>query len=104
MQRHDGGREPRVLDRLRHDYPLSLHGVGLALGSAGPLDRTHLRFFTRSSLVRLFTEAGFDTVRMQGINPTGSLKFKLANLVTLGRWADMRWLQFACVARPRRLG
>lgn len=40
---HDGGREPRLLDRLRQDYPLSLHGVGLALGSVGPLDRTHLR-------------------------------------------------------------
>jgi hypothetical protein len=40
---HDGGREPRVLDRLREDYPLSLHGVGLAPGSAGPLDRAHLR-------------------------------------------------------------
>jgi hypothetical protein len=40
---HDGGREPHVLDRLRVDYPLSLHGVGLALGSVGPLDRTHLR-------------------------------------------------------------
>jgi uncharacterized protein len=40
---HDGGREPRLLDRLREDFPLSLHGVGLALGSAGPLDRTHLK-------------------------------------------------------------
>jgi uncharacterized protein (UPF0276 family) len=40
---HDGGREPRLLDGLREEYPLSLHGVGLALGSSGPLDRSHLR-------------------------------------------------------------
>jgi uncharacterized protein (UPF0276 family) len=40
---HDGGREPRLLDRLRDNFPLSLHGVGLALGSVGPLDCTHLR-------------------------------------------------------------
>ena len=40
---HDGGREPRLLDRLREDYPLSLHGVGLALGSVAPLDDAHLR-------------------------------------------------------------
>ena len=40
---HDGGREPRLLDRLREDYPLSLHGVGLGLGSVDALDRTHLR-------------------------------------------------------------
>jgi len=30
----DGGREPAVLEALRRDYPLSLHGVGLGLGSA----------------------------------------------------------------------
>lgn len=67
----------------------------------GILDRTHLRFYTRSSLRRLLEEEGFSVERMQGINPTGSLKFGLANLLTLGRWSDMRWLQFACVARPR---
>jgi len=39
---HDGGREPAMLDRLRADYPLSLHGVGLALGSVEPLDRAHV--------------------------------------------------------------
>jgi len=30
------------LTRLRRDYPLSLHGVGLSLGSTDPLDRAHL--------------------------------------------------------------
>ena len=67
----------------------------------GILDRTHLRFYTRGSLRRLLEEEGFTVESMQGINPTGSLKFELVNLLTLGRWADMRWLQFACVARPR---
>ncbi len=67
----------------------------------GILDRTHLRFFTRSSLRRLLETEGFDVQTMQGINPTRSLKFRLANLVTLGRAADLRWLQYAVVARPR---
>jgi uncharacterized protein (UPF0276 family) len=40
---HDGGHEPRRLDRLREDYPLSLHGVGLALGSVASLDAAHLQ-------------------------------------------------------------
>lgn len=39
---HDGGREAGLLDRLRRDYPVSLHGVGLALGSVEPLDRAHV--------------------------------------------------------------
>jgi uncharacterized protein (UPF0276 family) len=37
-----GGQPHWYLERVRRDYPLSLHGVGLALGSAGPLDREHL--------------------------------------------------------------
>jgi 2-polyprenyl-3-methyl-5-hydroxy-6-metoxy-1,4-benzoquinol methylase len=67
----------------------------------GILDRTHLRFYTRSSLRRLLEDEGFAVARMQGINPTGSLKFRLFDLLTFGRCADMRWLQFACVATPR---
>jgi uncharacterized protein len=31
-----------VLESLRRDYPISMHGVGLSLGSAGALDREHL--------------------------------------------------------------
>ncbi|MEE8248985.1 MAG: DUF692 domain-containing protein, partial [Gammaproteobacteria bacterium] len=31
-----------ALERIRANYPLSLHGVGLSLGSAGPLDHQHL--------------------------------------------------------------
>jgi uncharacterized protein len=31
-----------ALERVRSHYPLSLHGVALSLGSAGPLDRQHL--------------------------------------------------------------
>jgi uncharacterized protein len=32
----------RALYRLRHHFPLSLHGVGLSLGSAGGIDAQHL--------------------------------------------------------------
>ena len=39
---HAGGAAPRALERARANYPLSLHGVGLALGSADGLDREHL--------------------------------------------------------------
>jgi len=39
----DGGPFHRALTRLRERYPLSLHGVGLSLGSANGLDRDHLK-------------------------------------------------------------
>lgn len=37
-----GGAMHAALERIRADYPLSLHGVGLSLGSADALDRAHL--------------------------------------------------------------
>src|SRR5262245_6128573 len=39
---HEGGAAVRALERIRADYPLSLHGVGLGLGSADGVDRAHL--------------------------------------------------------------
>jgi uncharacterized protein (UPF0276 family) len=37
-----GGSAPQYLDTIRRDYPVSLHGVGLSLGSAEGLDAAHL--------------------------------------------------------------
>jgi uncharacterized protein len=38
----DGGSQSYFLERVRENYPLSLHGVGLSLGSMDALDRGHL--------------------------------------------------------------
>ncbi|MEO8309518.1 MAG: DUF692 domain-containing protein [Pseudomonadota bacterium] len=51
-----GGAQRDIIEALRQDYPLSLHGVGLSLGSTDPLDREHLRKLR--DLVRR-TEPGF---------------------------------------------
>jgi uncharacterized protein (UPF0276 family) len=37
-----GGTPLHYLDVIRRDYPISLHGVGLSLGSAEGIDTTHL--------------------------------------------------------------
>lgn len=37
-----GGRPLQVLERVRRDYPIAMHGVSLSLGSAEPLDRGYL--------------------------------------------------------------
>jgi len=37
-----GGTPLEYLDAIRRDYPVSLHGVGLSLGSVGGLDERHL--------------------------------------------------------------
>jgi len=36
-----------ALEKIRETYPLSMHGVGLSLGSAGGLDRDHLERLRR---------------------------------------------------------
>ena len=38
-----GGRDRHALERLRHDYPVGLHGVGLGLGSADGYREEHAR-------------------------------------------------------------
>lgn len=48
----DGGSQREILGRIRELYPLSLHGVGLSLGSTDPLDPGHLGRLKR--LVRDF--------------------------------------------------
>jgi uncharacterized protein (UPF0276 family) len=44
----DGGAQVRALLKIRERYPLSLHGVGLSLGSADPLNADHLAKLRRA--------------------------------------------------------
>ncbi|AQA00750.1 hypothetical protein BWQ93_08700 [Sphingopyxis sp. QXT-31] len=39
----DGGKPLAMLDAIRADYPVVMHGVSLSIGSAEPLDRDYLR-------------------------------------------------------------
>lgn len=43
----NGGAPHAQLSRLRESYPLSVHGVGLSIGAAGPLDQNHLQRLLR---------------------------------------------------------
>ena len=59
----DGGVALAVLDAARERYPVSLHGVGLSLGSAAGLDEWHLdrlaRLAARIDPVRVSDHASF---------------------------------------------
>lgn len=50
-----GGKPLDYLERIRPHYPLSLHGVGLSIGSTDPLDRRHLAAL--KTLIRRFEPA-----------------------------------------------
>ncbi len=67
---------------------------------SGVLDRTHLRFFTRKTACEMVESAGFRIERVEGINRSSfPVWLRLANWITRGGFEDMRYLQFAIVAR-----
>lgn len=55
----------------------------------GVLDRTHLRFFTARTIRDLFADSGFAVERLQGINVTGSGRFRFGRAIrfALGEFA-----------------
>ena len=67
----------------------------------GILDKTHLRFFTYKSIVKLFNELNFEISKIEGIHPTSSRTFKVLNMLLLSTIGDVRYKHFAVVARPK---
>jgi uncharacterized protein (UPF0276 family) len=69
----EGGAALAVLDRGRAHYPVSLHGVGLALGSAAGLDAWHLdrlaALVRRIDPVRVSDHASFARAPLQPGGP-----------------------------------
>jgi len=75
---------------------------------SGILDKTHLRFFTHKSIISTFDEAGYYVEFIEGINPLEKMhphlvkKFKFINRLLFNNIEDMRYLQFAIVAKPKQ--
>ncbi len=65
----------------------------------GIFDKTHLRFFTNKSIVKMYTDQGYTIVSHKGINRTRSLKPYLYNIPFFFTAMDMFYLQYATVAR-----
>lgn len=65
----------------------------------GIFDKTHMRFFTKSSIAKMYTDLGYEIISHMGINRTRSLKPYLYNIPFLFTAMDMFYLQFATVAK-----
>jgi len=75
---------------IRQDWKYEAQGI---------LDNTHLRFFTKKSIIRLFEESGYEVELIRGINASVGLKYKVANAITFGHLIDWKYVQFGVRAR-----
>lgn len=72
---------------------------------AGILDRTHFRFFTKKSMVRLFEESGYEVLSIEGINGPRKLPKRIIAFIldclTFFFLEDVKYTQYLVTARPR---
>lgn len=64
----------------------------------GVLDKSHLRFFTRKSIIRLFGQLGFRILLLEGIHGTKSRTYRRLNRILFNAISDVRYMHFAVVA------
>jgi len=70
--------------------------------NGGTFDKTHLRFFTKRSIIRFFESCGCEIDIIGGIHPYVSRRFTLFNLLTLGYFKEMRYMQFGLRAKLKK--
>lgn len=83
-----------------HDFSKFLFDKNFEYQQAGIFDKTHLRFFTKKSIIAMFNELDYKLVSIEGIHPTDSRKFKLFNFLTFGYYEEMKYLQYGIKAKP----
>jgi 2-polyprenyl-3-methyl-5-hydroxy-6-metoxy-1,4-benzoquinol methylase len=69
---------------------------------SGVLDKTHLRFFTQKSMIKMFEESGFNVIQINPINRANYPMLNIINFILLGKLWDMSYPQFALVAEIRK--
>ncbi len=65
----------------------------------GVVDETHLRFFTKKSIIRLFEDLNFEVLKIEGINKTKKFIYQIINLLVLNIMEDSFYQQFVIIAR-----
>jgi hypothetical protein len=65
----------------------------------GILDRTHLRFFTKKSIIKMWEQLGFRILLTKGIHPTSSRTCKLLQVFTFGLFSDIRYKHFVSIVK-----
>jgi 2-polyprenyl-3-methyl-5-hydroxy-6-metoxy-1,4-benzoquinol methylase len=97
-----GGVVVASIPNIRYLPALSriIFGRDFPLEDDGTFDRTHLRWFTRKSIRRMFDAAGYQVQSMRGHNMGNPLAVAVG-IFSLGFFWDGVWMQYKCVATPQ---
>jgi 2-polyprenyl-3-methyl-5-hydroxy-6-metoxy-1,4-benzoquinol methylase len=68
----------------------------------GILDNTHLRFFTKKSIINMFEENGYEVVSIEGINQLAGFKKYLIIWLSLGWLLDTTYVQYLVIAKLKK--
>ena len=79
---------------------LSILSDKLEYADAGILDRTHLRFFTLHTIKKMFSETGFEIIKINE-NRNESLKFKIINLLSCNLLKKFSVFQYLILAKKK---
>lgn len=69
---------------------------------AGVMDKTHLRFFTKKSMIHLFESSGYDVLTIEGINMSDFKIFNFLNALLFNTQNDMKYPQFAMLCKLKK--
>jgi 2-polyprenyl-3-methyl-5-hydroxy-6-metoxy-1,4-benzoquinol methylase len=69
---------------------------------SGTMDFTHFRFFTVNSIRKMYENLNYDVLLHEGINATKSLKPWPLIFLSFGYFSDIKYLQYATVAKPKK--
>jgi 2-polyprenyl-3-methyl-5-hydroxy-6-metoxy-1,4-benzoquinol methylase len=65
--------------------------------ASGIFDRTHIRWFTKSTIKEMFLNSGYKIDKLIGINKSKSIRPFLLNIIFWGTLGDSKYLQYLCV-------
>ncbi len=69
---------------------------------SGILDRTHLRFFTKKSIIRMFDDCGYNVKQIRGIRSVSPYCLtSILNKISFNTLDDIKHQQFLTVATPK---
>lgn len=70
---------------------------------SGILDKTHVRFFTKKSIIRMFEQCGYTIGSIRGINCVRPFSLtSVLNVFTFYALSDLRFIQFLTIASPEK--